>query len=187
MNIYQIQPYDFSEKKNYGKAANELIAQLPEDAWIIVNDIDGFIITPAQHYGGIVNQAIADHPDTGLFTCWSQRTRNPQQSLNGMVDEDGDLRKHRKSAVSQLSWAGSYTELDEVISGFWMLFSKATWQQVGGFYEGKKPGVANCLQVDNFFSSAILKQGLKIRRIDALVYCHYYRLSETILNTKHLM
>lgn len=175
----EIIPYSLN--KDYGAAANRIIEHLPEDIWIICSDIDGFIITPAEYYGSIIQDAITTHPDTGLFTCWSQRTRNDKQAYEGLIDENGDMLKHRKTAIQLLDTDQEpYTELNKPISGFWMLFKKETWEQVGGFHED------GCLRVDNFFSGAILKHGMKIRRINSLLYCHYYRLKEGIHQTKHL-
>ena len=171
----------YSTEKNLGAAANAMISEIPDpERWVLMTDADVMMLTP--NYGHIIQKVIRDYPDTGLFTCVTNRVKNHQQLINGHINEDPNMRTHRRTAKERYyEYGTSCITLKEHISGFFMLFKKATWQKVGGFH---KKGI---LRVDNIFSQAILDAGYKIRLIQGIYALHYYRMNETIIHTHHLL
>jgi GT2 family glycosyltransferase len=180
--IYHFVPY--SLEKNYGKACNDYCRIVPNnDDWIVIQDADCMILTP--NYGTILQKYIYMYPDTGIFTIWTNRVKpnnkNLQQYLPEMFNEV-DIRKHREKALTLYSLNnGNIKEINRIISGYFMMFKKSTWVEVGGF---KEQGI---LKIDNDFSRKVLYSGKKILLM-GMVYCfHYYRLNEGWENKNHLL
>jgi GT2 family glycosyltransferase len=66
------------------------------------------------------------------------------------------------------------SQINHIISGHLMGFSRKTWEEVGGFSE-----ISNeILKVDNRFSKKILNAGKKILIMEGLYAFHYYRLHQ---------
>lgn len=186
--IYYFSPY--SLEGNLGKAYNDYCKLVPDDAWICL--IDGDVLFLHNEWGKHFQDLVNKYPDTGLFTTFTNRVGNLNQCFQDMLSENSDLIYHRKLALQlQKERYLDIKELNEIISGHIMLFSKKTWQEIGGFPEElsekfKQKFSANIATVDNRFSNRVLKAGKKILLAQGIYALHYYRLCEGRAYRDHL-
>lgn len=167
----------YSTEKNLGKAYNQAARDITTD-WICFIDHDVMFLTPDAI--AIMHKYVKMYPDTGLFTCFTNRIHPlaTDQLLDGVMDNDR-VRHHQMIAHDRKAVFPSATEIHHPISGFLMLFSKKTWEEIKFWETGQ------CLGVDNQFSADILNRGLPILRMDALYVWHSYRLND-IKDKTHL-
>lgn len=186
--IYFFTPYN--SEGNLGKAYNDYCKLVPEDSWICV--MDGDLMFLHNNWGKQFEDLIKAYPDTGLFTTYLSRVGNLEQCYKNECSENSDMKYHRQLALKlQEECYLDVRELTSIISGAVMLFSKKTWNEVGGFPEelsekGKLKWKYNLATVDNRFSNRILKRGKKILLAEGIYCLHYYRLNEGIFDRRHL-
>lgn len=135
-----------------------------DDDWMCFTDLDTCFLDPKDPEK--IEYFIDKYPDTGIFTCYTNRVGNKYQLLNGIKSEDSDILNHIKIAKSI---SGDCKEIKSIISGMCMIVKKSTWSKVGGFQNG-------LLGVDNKFSHIVLRYGMKIRLIESVYLFHVYRL-----------
>jgi GT2 family glycosyltransferase len=180
MNIYYFTPY--SLEKNLGKEYNKYIENVTnnDDDWICLTDADMMFLTP--DYGTKIYEILYKNLDVGLFTCYTNRVGNIEQLYDKHFSRNDSLINHRKIAsYAYEQYKDELKYINEPISGYFMLFSRKTWRQVGKFSEDLQ-----ILGVDNDFSSKILKLGKKIALMKGIYVLHYYRLMEGIKYRDHL-
>ena len=129
---------------NYGRACNEMISALPEDAWACFLDHDAMFTTPIWYRQ--LCEAIAREPD-GTFVARTNRAGKP---LVGIADskvrwqipigtdmENHDMRYHRAlgAKLAKDSALRDVTDTLSFMCGVMFLISKATWRLIGGFRE----------------------------------------------------
>jgi GT2 family glycosyltransferase len=181
--IYHFIPY--SLEKNIGKAYNDYCKIVPnDDDWIAVQDADCMILTP--NYGVLLQKYIYRYPETGIFTCWTNRIKPNNKNINQQLIQEmfneRDIIKHREKALTLYSLNnGGFKEITRIISGYFMMFKKKTWLEVGGFRE------EGMLKVDNDFSRKVLQSGKKILLMQMLYCFHYYRMLEGWQDKSHLL
>lgn len=156
----------FRSDKNIGKANNDFIKLLPDDAWVCITDGDAMFLNP--DYGKRVEDIIMNHGDKwDLIGCLTNRIGSNHQCYNSQFSNEMDMREHWKIAHSSLE--------DKVIeggvAGFFMLFSKRTWQKAGGF----KTKSISC---DTQFNKDVRKTGGKVGVYQGLYMFHAYRINE---------
>jgi GT2 family glycosyltransferase len=175
--IYYFTPY--SSTKNLGEAYNRHMELLPnDDDWAVLMDGDTMFLHP--NYGTIIENIIKIYPETGLFTCFTNRVGNRQQLLRGKMDHEANIIVHKNLAHACLrKYALRCSDLKSHISGMIMIVRKGVWKNIR-FNDG-------LLGIDNEFSAKILKSGLKIKLIRGLYVFHYYRLAEGSTYRKHLV
>lgn len=175
--IYFFTPY--SLEKKLGKAYNQYCNLVPnDDDWICLTDGDTMFLTP--EFGYQLQMAINLKPNTGLFTCYTNRVGNLEQTFPGMYEEK-DIIKHRIKAIEiQNNNFGKFKMCKGVISGHLLLFRKDIWKRAGGFHE------EGILKVDNLFSQAIHNLKLPIYLIEWVYILHYYRALEGRNYRNHL-
>lgn len=171
-------PFDLD--KNLGRAYNKAFEDVEERDWVCLIDHDVMFLTPDAI--GLMHEYTRSYPETGIFTCFTNRIHPlaTDQLLDGKVSENTDMQYHVEKAHQQKRHGIKVTSINHVISGFLMLISKKTWDQVK-FPEGGK-----CLGVDNAYSEAVLNAGKKIYRMDSLYVFHLYRLKNGIKDKSHL-
>ena len=178
MNVHIVKPYSLI--KDLGQAYNEEMRRIPDGHWACLMDYDTMFLTP--DCGKILYIYADSFPDTGLFTCYTNRIhpKATDQLIDGVIDENLDLGHHVNKAYNQKAELFKVTELDHEVSGFCMMISKATWneQKFGEF--------GRCLGVDNEYCWALFEKGKKIRRMDGLYVLHMYRLRNGIHSKEHL-
>ena len=179
MTVHDIIP--FAQDKNLGAAYNREIARIPEGDWACLRDGDTTWLTP--DYGVHLHNYATQFPQAGILTCLTNRVSSlsPGQLLNGVVSEDSDMRNHIMLAEEQKKLLYQVEPIERVISGFVMMISKSTWNDIK-FVENRK-----CLVVDNIFSKHVLRSGRKILCMKGLYIWHNYRLITGIHDKTHLL
>lgn len=179
MKVHILKPFDL--EKNLGRAYNEAMSRIPEGDWACLMDLDTMFLTPDA--GNILHEYAEKFSHAGMFTCYTSRIHplSKVQLLNEVVSEDTNLLNHIEKAYKQKERMITATPINRPVSGFLMMISKATWNEVK-FTEDFK-----CLGVDNFFCDSLLKAGKSIYRMDNLYVWHTYRLKNGITNKTHLL
>lgn len=169
----------FAIDKNLAHAYNAEFERCPDGDWLCVRDHDTLFLT--HDAINIMHEYIVKYPDAGIFTAFCNRIHPlaVNQLFLGSPSNDFDVKNWAFRAKIQAMTETTVTEIKHPISGFLMLISKKTWQQVGGFTG------AGCLGVDNTFSDKVLVSGKKIYRMDRLVVWHTYRI-DNIKDKAHL-
>lgn len=177
--VYYFKPY--SVEKDLGKAYNQYLELLPnDDDWACLIDGDVAFLIP--DYGHLIQEVIGLYPDTGLFTCYTNRVGNLEQCYMGRISEDANMLNHRKIALMlSKEQRHKLKELKSIISGHVMIVQKKTWKEVGGFTEDH-----GILAIDNKFSKKILKAGKTIQLMRGLYALHFYRLDTGRHDKSHL-
>lgn len=167
----------YSLDKNLGKAYNEAAAMITTE-WICFIDHDVMFLRPDAIK--MMHSYAELYPDTGLFTCFTNRIHPlaKDQLLDNVSDHDG-IRHHQMIAGDRISYFPNVTSIEHEISGFLMLFKKSTWEKIKFVESGE------CLGVDNDFSRKILEAAMEILRMDGLYVWHSYRLNN-IKDKSHL-
>ena len=178
--IHYFIPY--ATDKNLGKAYNYYasLVKNPED-WICFIDADAMIgLVP--EYGHRLEEYISMYPDTGLFTCLTNRVGTLEQCYNNTISEDPNILNHKKIAVELATKNhGKVTQLNKVVSGMMFLIKKSVFDSVGGF-----PEDGRILGVDNKICEKILEKNLKILVIESIYLFHFYRMDTGRLDKSHL-
>lgn len=170
-------------QKKLGQTLNDHCGLVPnEDDWICIRDNDVAFLHP------FINKQIEDILEKhgkyySLFSCLTNRLGLSHQLPYGLM-EDADVLKLNKAA--QYHFDNFYDVIENSISptaGLFMLFQKKTWDRTK-FIDGI---CEKGLFVDHQFSSAILRNGLKIGICKGIFAFHYYRMhQENVAEHKHL-
>ncbi len=176
MAIYFFTP--FALDMNLGAAYNHYMTLLPnDDDWACFLDGDTMFLTP--DWGKLIEETVSLFPDTGMFTCYTNRVNNHQQLFNGKISETRDIISHRNIAKVCRELHRKKTKLlTRTISGLMMIIQKKTWKEFP-FRDG-------LLGVDTDISQRLLHAGKEIRLIESVYLLHYYRLTEGKSYKKHL-
>ena len=170
----------FSLEKNLGKAYNDAMSKLNDDEWGVLCDLDTCFLT---HDAGTILERYAErNPDAGLLTCFANRIHPlaKDQLLDGVVSENTNFSYHIDLAYNQMKHLFETTVLNHEVSGFLMMISKKTWNQIK-FTEDLK-----CLGVDNDYCFRLMDAGKSILRMNGLYIWHTYRLRNGITDKTHL-
>lgn len=187
-NIYFISPYGFQLK--IGDRLNKEISEMPEDAWICLTDQDCcFLVDKA---GDLINDVINRYPDTDLFSCYTNRLGLSYQRLPEVNMDEFDLQKLHKIADDRVKkYYSICSDIDQPVAGFFMLFSKKTWEKYPFQSEiidkDKELDGKRGIYFDWDFSYRVLKGGGKIRLIEGLFMLHCYRLNRKVRDITHLI
>lgn len=172
-------PFDLD--KNLGRAYNKAFEGIPDTDWVCLLDHDVMFLTPDAI--GLMHEYVRSYPETGIFTCFTNRVHPlaTEQLLDGTVNENTCIKYHTERAYNQKRFGITVKEINHAISGYLMLVSKKTWNEI------KFPQYLKCLGVDNLFSQEILNAGKKIYRMDSVYIFHSYRLINGIKDKTHLI
>lgn len=179
MKIHFIHP--FSLEKNYGKELNETMSIIPDGDWCAIMDWDCMLLMSDQikRIYGYVNK----YPETGIFVANSNRSGSLNQRIN-MCDFDskGDMiAQHKKSEiVFEMGDTLDIKICDEKISGFLMLISRATWNEIK-FNENLA-----ILNVDRDYAKRIIESGKRILLMKTIYVWHSYRIWKNAKDITHL-
>lgn len=124
----------FAADRNFGRACNETIAEMPDDAWAVIIDHDCMFTTP--HWYAQIQEAIAFRPDAGAFAVVTNRIASPWQRAPESAAAGDDVPKHR--AIGEARRARR-TLLDitctKGFGGVVTVVSKKAWAECGGYAE----------------------------------------------------
>lgn len=180
MKIHDCIP--FSLDKNLGKVYNQAFESTTAE-WLCLRDYDTMYLSPNSI--PIMYKYIEKYPDTGIFICRTNRIggKAVNQLAKGLQRaSDNDSIIFWESQARRMETKGIIaTEVNDIISGYLMLVSRKTWEEIK-FTENMK-----CLGVDNQFSEDVLKSGKKIRVMESILVWHTYRLTQGIHQKSHLL
>lgn len=180
--IYTFTP--FSTEKNFGKAINRCCEIVPDsEDWICIRDGDAMNLTP--DWGNIIQDAVDEFGNEyQLFGCWTNRL-NRDNGMHQLVAEgmysERDILCHHNFAVT-VGQNQSLIKPVQTVAGFFLLFQKKTWIEVGKFDE-------ETVAFDTFFCDKLRSKGGKIGLINRLYMFHLYRIwakGNPGIETKHL-
>ncbi len=176
MDIYYFKPW--ASDGNLGKAYNKYMQLLPDDDdWACFLDGDTMFLVP--DWGELIEKAIRENPNTGMFTCYTNRVNNPEQLYRGKFSEIHDIIAHRNIAkVCREIGRNKIKPLTRMISGMMMIIQKKTWKEFH-FSDG-------LLGVDSDISQRLLDAGKPVCLIPSIYLLHYYRMAEGRTYKKHL-
>ena len=180
--IYYSTPYatDF----NIGRAYNEFISLLPDDAWICLRDGDTCFTTPDSNWGKQISDIVKKHgKDFALIGCYTNRLASTDQLYGKKFSEEWDWMRHKE--IGQELYSNHYDEVVKVnhgIAGMFMLFPKKTWLKCR-FKEDLPYRV-----FDTDFCNKVKANGGKIGMAKGLYLFHDYRAGKENpkTNTSHL-
>lgn len=175
--VYHITPY---MKGNIGGGINETVRHLPEDAWVCLRDADTMFLTSTQQQ---LVQHIADSdPPFSVIGAVTNRIRAPWQLHNGEISNNVAIDYHIRIAQGrERDHAERVIECPWPVAGFFMLFRRGTWFDLGGFPE-------RTAYFDKEFTKAALRRGGKLGVALGLYLWHTYRLgsADPVNETAHL-
>lgn len=164
MRLYTFMPY--AGDMNLGRAYNEHMELLPDDAWAVMLDHDMMLTT--REWWKQIAEAIAFKPEAGAFVAVTNRIAAPWQRVG---DRDShDIKGHREFGQRRLRENRTLLDITDTKGWGGVLFalSKATWRQVGGFVDGMQ-----C--VDHMMHFAIQKTGKRIYLMENVYVYHWRR------------
>lgn len=166
MRLFTFIAYD--TEKDLGKAYNECVSLLDPEDWFVFLDHDAMFVQ--RDWYPMIKQAIEKNPEYGLFTCVTNRIGCPWQKVNGVEQDNHDIRYHK-----QIGKILSSDNLDIVdvtqgapLSGVVIICQKKVWDLIGG----AKPGF---LSVDNDLHFKCRNLGVKVGVMPSLYVYHWYR------------
>lgn len=173
------------EDKNLGLAYNQYMRCLPDDAIVILKDIDTCFVLPDTPYHLLKYHEL--YPEA-LLTCYTNRLSPlavPQLS-GGKPSETTDMRTWIELAQLKKKSLYNVTQIRQDISGFLMVMSKKFWQRFP-FPEMPYPDKGGCIGVDTKFGRQVREGGAKIFRCDGIFVFHLYRLFSHSTSKEHLV
>ena len=153
--------------KNIGKAYNEIMDLLKPEDWCILTDADTCFLTT--EYGRIIERAIKEYPDTGMFVAYTNRLGNQDQLLN-IADYNLDIGYHIRIAKEQEELPFSVRPLIGLAGGMLMGIKKDVFLKVGKFKDG--------FHIDNDWSFRCLYKGYRIMLIENIYLLHLRELKD---------
>jgi GT2 family glycosyltransferase len=176
-NIYYFTPYNLD--KNLGAAYNEYMKLIPRDRdWACLLDGDTMFLTP--DFGTQIHHIVSMYPDTGMFTCMTNRVGIIKQRYQGIMSANGEMGYHKR--LANRIQRENYEEVEPInqhCSGLMMLIQKKTWKKVK-FTDG-------LLGVDFKFCDNLIAAGYDIKLMKGVYLMHYYRFLEGRHNKNHLL
>jgi GT2 family glycosyltransferase len=166
--IYYSTPYNLN--KNLGSEYNHYMSLIKRDRdWMCFVDGDTMFLTP--DFGKQIHDIVTKYPETGMFTCMTNRVGISLQRHNKLMSENANLSHHKEIALQlQKKFYDTVEVVNRRVSGLMMLIQKNTWRQVK-FRDG-------LLGVDFAFCDDLIASGYDIKIMKGVYLMHYYRLLE---------
>lgn len=158
----------FRSDKNIGKANNDFIELLPDDAWVCITDADAMFLRP--DFGKCIEEII-NNTSFDLIGCVTNRLGGVHQLYNKEFSEDLNVYNHYEIANKLWEDNGSKTSTTTGVAGVCMIFSKKTWVKAGKFRE-------KSITCDTEFNKSVVRVGGKIGLAEGLYMFHAYRIWE---------
>ncbi len=176
--IYRFQPFA-TDKSKFGETYNAHVAMVPNsEDWIQITDWDVMPLMTEQYH--IIDRAIEKYPDTVIFGAMCNRVGHSFQRLKPEPDSNDKITDHIRIAEERAKrYADGECQDIHTVAGFFMLFRKSYWKEVGGFHptiiKETNPGRGNLFDFE--FCLPAHKSGRPIRIIKGLYLWHTYRLT----------
>lgn len=157
----------FALDRNLGRAYNEAMALLPEDAWAVFLDHD-MMLTTREWYRQIA-EAIAFKPDAGTFVAVTNRIDAVWQRAQETDRDNHDIGYHTKIGLDRLKVRTLLDITDtKGFGGVCFALSKAAWRDAGGFANG-------LLCVDHSIHFGLQRAGRRVYLLEGLYVYHRRR------------
>lgn len=160
------------ETGSIGRGMNSFIEALPADAWVCLRDGDTLLLT--NDWGKQIEDVVRKHGASyGLIGCMTNRIGGLHQCYGQKFSENHSIKHHAKIArhLRDERWS-QVEDLGKLgVAGFFMLFSKETWERAGRFKEAG-------FSVDTAFNREVRRLGLKIGIARGIYVYHSYRINE---------
>lgn len=161
--IHYLTPY--ATDKNIGKAINDACSLVPDGDWICLRDGDAMFTTP--DYGLLIADVVERHGNEyDLFGAMTNRIGWKHHQVPGMFDDWDYLRHVKAGEVLRDTNGSDVVPTGGMIAGFFMLFSKRTWDRVK-FTENRE----EARLFDGHFSRQVGRRAL----ISGMYLFHAYR------------
>lgn len=173
--MYIFQPFSL-DKSKHGITLNAHCNIVPNDEdWILILDYDAMILSPKTYH--VIQQAIENNPGTKMFGAMTNRIGLHSQLHGKEPDQNDSIKHHIRIAESMADkFPNGECKLGMVVAGFFMLFQKSYWKEVGGFQEPIQND--NGLLFDLAFSRPA-KEGSCINIIKGAYIWHSYRIMKS--------
>ncbi len=171
--------------KNFGKAINDIVKGLPENDWICLRDIDTLVLDHATLFKQLDDIVKLHGKEYDMFGAMTNDLGLKWQLYEGKLSRTYNLEDHHKIAkkLSREKYSEVTHDKGNHIGGFFMLFSKAIWQKIGGLPEGL---VIKGKFIDYIFSKMVEKAGGKIGICQGVYIYHFCRYGKPRKDTTHL-
>lgn len=160
----------FATDRNFGRACNETMAELPDGAWAAIIDHDCMFTTP--HWHAQILEAIACRPDAGAFAVVTNRIASPWQRAPEAAAAGDDIHAHRRIGEARRA---RRTLLDitctKGFGGVVTVLNKQAWAQTAGYAEA-----LFCADHSIFFR--MIERGRRVYLIEGL-YVYHLRASSS--------
>lgn len=164
MKVHYLQP--FAIDKDIARSYDESCKLIPDDDWICITDYDTMFLFPEQKH---LVQRIAESGQADLYGAMTNRCNVPAFLVSGMFDVF-DIKSNYFLAKEKFYFHQDEVEpTNGIIPGYFMLFSKKTWNEVRGF---EMPEYSVNYAFDQYFSQKIKRKGI----IKGLYLFHSYRI-----------
>ncbi len=155
--------------KDLGFAYNELMGRLHDDDWACFLDHDACFTTPDWY--AQLEEITAGLSGLCVLTAVTNRVGSHWQLAPGVDRDEHAMDYHRRVGRDfQVTSRGVVRDVTAAspLSGVVLLFSKATWRQLGGF----EPGF---LGVDTALHRAVQARGGRVYLMEGVYVYHWYR------------
>jgi len=165
-------------------AWDEYMSLLSENDWACMMDGDIMLLQP--DFGHQIKQYIDLYPGTGLFSCYSSRSRTPWMMPERNIFHSPSIAEHKKMSDYLRKVNGTaIKEIHDRVTGHLLVIQKKTWSLIRDQVAERCQGL-KILSVDSAISHSILDSGLKIRLMKGVYVMHYYRFVEGANYKGHL-
>ncbi len=173
--IYKFKP--FSVTKELGKEYNAHCTLVPDiQDWILITDYDTMVL--CLDTWKVIEKAIELNPQVDIFSVYTNRIGYREQRYGETREPDPgtDLRIHiERAMLLAKEYCNGEIKPITTAGGFFLLFRKIYWHEVGGFQEGIR-GANGRLFDYNFCTLAMERKTIAI--IKGAYVWHTYRLME---------
>lgn len=153
--------------RNLGRAYNEAMALLPEDAWGAFLDHDAMNTT--RDWYRLIVEAIAFKPDAGAFVAVTNRIDAAWQRAQEADPENHDIGYHTAIGLARLKRRTLLDITDtKGFGGVHFAVSKTAWREAGGFADG-------LLCVDHSLHFGLQRAGRRVYLLENLYVYHRRR------------
>lgn len=183
-NIHYITPG--RPDKLYGLAVNDIVKHLPSNDWICLRDIDTLVLDHETLFRQLKDIIKIHGKDYDLLGAKTNDIGLRWQLHNGEINKSYDLTEHyeitKKLADEKYNIVSK--DRNNHIAGFFMLFSKAIWERVGGFPDEI---MVNGKFFDYIFSKAVRQENGRIGICEGVYIYHFKRYGKNPRNVSHLI
>lgn len=183
--IRYFKPYALD--KNYFRELDEYMSLVQAQDWVCILDGDTMFMYP--DWGHKLQQYVSMYPDTGLFSCVSNRCHYMCQQSGDKAFSEENIVWHRKFADQLFREKGfAVKEVQRRVAGHLMMIKKETWSRIRNEVQSAVMAQGKQIRgVDTKISNAMVRNGLKIRIMEGFYLFHFLRFDRGVDDKSHLI